>query len=190
VTYLNESGGTVRISPDRSNDEMIIAENKNPVTNVDDNPVINDDNNNINIPINHDPFRFVCGCALCASQDTIKSKYDGNTSNYLDKTSDLLLVEQAYDYSILLPETIESDIQTAVNLSKSDLFGLLIDEEVSLEEEIIFSAIENIDNHGPGLAKSNEMESDSFISFDDYGLFNFYEDSIYDEIIIYTSELG
>ena len=190
VTYLNESGGTVRISPDRSNDEMIIAENKNPVTNVDDNPVINDDNNNINIPINHDPFRFVCGCALCTSQDTIKSKYDGNTSNYLDKTSDLLLVEQAYDYSILLPETIESDIQTAVNLSKSDLFGLLIDEEVSLEEEIIFSAIENIDNHGPGLAKSNEMESDSFISFDDYGLFNFYEDSIYDEIIIYTSELG
>ena len=190
VTYLNESGGTVRISPDRSNDEMIIAENKNPVTNVDDNPVINVDDNNINIPINHDPFRFVCGCALCTSQDTIKSKYDGNTSNYLDKTSDLLLVEQAYDYSILLPETIESDIQTAVNLSKSDLFGLLIDEEVSLEEEIIFSAIENIDNHGPGLAKSNEMESDSFISFDDYGLFNFYEDSIYDEIIIYTSELG
>jgi hypothetical protein len=100
------------------------------------------------------------------------------------------ITDDATDESITLPETIEFDTPIIVNLSKPELLDLLIDEEVFLEEEIIISAIENINDHGSDLTASNEIMPDSFDPINKYDLFNFYDEGLYHEDLIYTSELG
>ena len=190
VTYINESGGVEKISPDRSNDEIVIVENKNPVINV-------DDNNNINIPIhepiNSDPFRYVCGCALCASKDTVSSKSDDNTlslpntSNHLDMTSDLLIVEHALDYSILLPELSDFEIQESIALEDGELSDLLISDPV---DEDLMLLLGNFAGDDINQKSNNRITENNHDVAKEYDLFLNFEESIIQEDLIYTSELG
>ena len=190
VTYINESGGVEKISPDRSNDEIVIVENKNPTIDV-------DDNNNINIPIhepiNSDPFRYVCGCALCASKDTVSSKSDdntlslSNTSNHLDMTSDLLIVEHALDYSILLPELSDFEIQESIVLDDVELSDLLIGDPVDEDLMFLLGSFAGDDI----IPKSNNrITENNHDAVKEYDLFLNFEESILQEDLIYTSELG
>jgi hypothetical protein len=190
VTYINESGGVEKISPDRSNDEIVIVENKNPTIDV-------DDNNNINIPIhepiNSDPFRYVCGCALCASKDTVSSKSDdntlslSNTSNHLDMTSDLLIVEHALDYSILLPELSDFEIQDSIALDDGELSDLLIGDPV--DEDLMF-LLGNFAGDDIIPKSNNRITENNHDVVKEYDLFLNFEESIIQEDLIYTSELG
>ena len=193
VTYINQSGGTEKISPDRSNDETIIVENKNPIIEVDDSNINIPVTEPINEPINSDPFRFVCGCALCASKDTASSKSDvntlslTNTSNHLDMTSDLLIVEHALDYSILLPEISDFEIQQSTALDDAGFSDLLISDPV--DDDLIF-LLENFAGDDITTKPNNIITENNHDEVKEYDLFINFEESIFQEDLIYTSELG
>jgi len=187
VTYINESEGIEKISPDRSNDEIV--ENKNPTIDFDD--------NNINIPIhepiNSDPFRYVCGRALCALKDTVSFKSVDktlsllSTSNHLDMTSDLLIVEHTLDYSILLPDISDLKTEESIALDDGELFDLLISDSVD-KDQIFLS--ENFAGDDIFPKSNNRITENNHDAAKEYDLFLNFEESIILEDLIYTSELG
>jgi len=182
VTYINESGGAEKISPDRSNDEMIIVENKNPIINIDD--------SNINVPIN-EPINFDSFNVLCASKYIVSSISDLNSfssfSNHLDMTSDLLILEETLDYSILLPEI--SDLETEKNITSdtADIANLLIGDPV--DEDLLF-LLENFAGDDIIPKPNNRITENNHDVVKEYDLFFNFEESIFQEDLIYSSELG
>jgi hypothetical protein len=182
VTYINESGGAEKISPDRSNDEIIIVENKNPIINVDD--------SNINIPIN-EPINFDSFNVLCASKYIVSSISDLNSfssfSNHLDMTSDLLILEEALDYSILLPEISDLETEESITSDSADIANLLICDPV--DEDLLF-LLENFAGDDIIPKPNNRITENNHDVVNEYDLFFNFEESIFQEDLIYTSELG
>jgi len=184
VTYINESGESQKISPDRSNDEIIIVDNKNPMINVDDSntsiPVIE--------PINIDPFNVLCASKYMVSPiSDLKSFSFSNISNHLDMTSDLLIVEDALDYSILLPEI--GDIETEKNITSDsvEIANLLIFDPIDID--LIFF-LENFSGDDILRKPTIGIIENNHDIVKEYDLFFNFEESIFQEDLIYSSELG
>ena len=184
VTYINESGESQKISPDRSNDEIIIVDNKNPMINVDDS------NTGVSViePINIDPFNVLCASKYIVSPiSDLKSFSFSNISNHLDMKSDLLIVEDALDYSIFLPEI--GDVETEKNITSDsiEIANLLIFDPIDID--LIFF-LENCSGDDILRQPTIGIIENNHDIVKEYDLFFNFEESIFQEDLIYSSELG
>ena len=102
-------------------------------------------------------------------------------------TSDLLILEEALDYSILLPEI--SDLETEKNITSdsADIANLLICDPV--DEDLLF-LLENFAGDDIVTTPTIGMTENNHDVVQEYDLFFNFEESIFQEDLIYSSELG
>ena len=102
-------------------------------------------------------------------------------------TSDLLIVEHALDYSILLPELSDFEIQESIVLDDVELSDLLIGDPV--DEDLMF-LLESLAGDDIIPKSNNRIAENNHDMTKEYDLFFNFEESIIQEDLIYTSELG
>jgi hypothetical protein len=98
-----------------------------------------------------------------------------------------LIVEHALDYSILLPEISDFEIQQSAALDDAGLSDLLISDPV--DDDLMF-LLENFAGDDITTKPNNIITENNHDEVKEYDLFINFEESIFQDDFIYISELG